>query len=75
MQSAVCVGEELSVAFRLPFDEREPIQAACKVVWTGHAGETRQFPRFCETGLFLVEISDEHRERIAVFVEAQVDRR
>ena len=74
MQTAVAVGEALSVAFRLPSDET-PIEVVCKVVWTGHAGDVQPFPRFFETGLHLLEISDEHRKRIVLFVEAQVDRR
>jgi len=73
MQTAVAVGEALSVAFRLPSDEAV-IEAACKVVWTGCAGDVQPFPRFFETGLYLIEISNEDRKRIAVFVEAQVDR-
>jgi hypothetical protein len=74
MQTAVSIGEELHVAFRLPSDEAL-IEAACKVVWASHGGEPPPFARFFETGLHLCEISDEDRKRIGTFVEAQVDRR
>lgn len=77
MQTAVAVGEVLSVAFRLPSDQTL-IEVACKVVWTSHAGDPQPlqlFPRFFETGLHLLEIDDAHRKRIGLFVEAQVDRR
>jgi hypothetical protein len=74
MRAPLAVGEEVSVVFRLPADGA-PIEAVCKVVWTSHAGEIHPVPRFFETGLHLAELSDEHRERIATFVEAQVDRR
>jgi Tfp pilus assembly protein PilZ len=73
MQTAAAVGEALAVAFRLPSDEAL-IEAACKVVWTGHASAVQVYPRFVETGVYLLEISDEHRKRIVLFVEAQVDR-
>jgi hypothetical protein len=73
MQTAVCVGEELAVSFRLPWDEIV-IPTRCKVVWTSHAGENYPIPRYFETGLMLVEISGEHRQRITAFVQAQVDR-
>jgi hypothetical protein len=74
MQAPVSVGEPVALAFRLPSDEAL-IEAECKVVWTSHAGEIRPFPCFYETGLYLMAISDEHRKRIVLFVEAQVDRR
>ena len=74
MQTSVAVGEAVAVAFRLPSDELL-IEAACKVVWTGHASNAQLYPRFIETGLYLLEISEEHRKRIVIFVEAQVDRR
>jgi hypothetical protein len=74
MQAPVSVGEALALAFRLPSDEAL-IEAEAKVVWTTHAGEIHPFPRFFETGLHLLQISDDHRKRIALFVEAQVDRR
>ena len=69
MQTAAAVGEALAVAFRLPSDEAL-IEAACKVVWTGHASGIgmQAYPRFVETGVYLLEISDEHRKRIGLFV-------
>jgi hypothetical protein len=73
MQAPVSVGEELSIAFRLPSDEAL-VQAVCKVVWTSHAGEIHPFPRFFETGLYLVELDASDRRRIELFVEEQVDR-
>jgi hypothetical protein len=73
MQTPIPIGEEVRVAFRLPSDEML-IEAACKVVWTSHEGEPPPFVRFFETGLHLAEITDEHRKRIGLFVEAQVDR-
>jgi PilZ domain len=73
MQTAICIGEELAVSFRLPWDETV-IETHCKVVWTSHAGETYPIPRYFETGLMLVEISEPHRGRIERFVAAQVDR-
>ena len=73
MQTPVSVGEALALAFRLPPDDA-PIEAACKVVWTSHAGETHPVPRLFETGLFVVGMSDAHRARIGAFVRAQVDR-
>jgi hypothetical protein len=74
MQTAVSIGEEIRVAFRLPSDEVQ-IEAACKVVWASHGGEPPPFARFFEAGLHLAEITDEDRKRIDLFVEAQVDRR
>jgi len=73
MQAPVSVGEELSVAFRLPSDTAV-IQGVCKVVWTSHGGEVPPYPRFFETGVYLAEISDSDRRRIEVFVGAQIDR-
>ncbi len=73
MQESVSVGEELSVAFRLPSDSAV-IQGVCKVVWTSHEGATHRVTRFFETGLYLAEISDADRRRIEAFVIAQVDR-
>jgi Tfp pilus assembly protein PilZ len=73
MQSPVSVGEEVSVAFRLPSDELL-IQAVCKVVWTSHAGEIQPVPRFFETGLYLVEVGERERSLIERFVAMQVDR-
>lgn len=72
-QAPAAVGEALSLAFRLAPGEAE-IEAACKVVWTSHAGEIQPFPRLFEIGLFVVAMSAEHRARIAAFVRAQVDR-
>ena len=73
MQEPVSVGEEVSVAFRLPFDT-VVIQGVCKVVWTSHEGAAHRVTRFFETGLYLAEISEADRSRIEVFVQAQVDR-
>jgi Tfp pilus assembly protein PilZ len=73
MQTPIPIGEEVRVSFRLPSDD-VVIEAACKVVWTSHEGEPPPFVRFFETGLYLAEITEEHRKRISVFVEAQVDR-
>jgi hypothetical protein len=74
VQTPLPVGEGVRVAFRLPSDE-VLIEADCKVVWTSHGGEPPPFVRFFETGLYLSEISEEHRQRLDVFVETQVDRR
>ena len=73
MRSRVAVGEELWVAFRLPGQDDE-IQAIGKVVWTSHAGEIHPSPRFFETGLFLLDLSEVDRKRVESFVFAQVDR-
>ena len=73
MQESVSVGEELSVAFRLPSDS-VVIQGVCKVVWTSHEGVSHRVTRFFETGLYLAQISEVDRKRIEVFVHAQVDR-
>jgi hypothetical protein len=74
MRSPVTVGEQLRVAFRVPTDERE-IRAVCKVVWTSHGGKLHPIPRFFETGLFMLEIARGDAERLARFVNAQVDRK
>jgi len=74
MRSPAAVGEELRIAFCLPSDDRE-IRAVGKVVWTGHVDEPQTVPRYFETGLFLVEITEADAQRIAWFVSAQVDRR
>ena len=73
MQEPATVGEELTVEFRLPSDEAL-IEGVCKVVWTSHEGRLHPVLRFYETGLFLAEVSEEDRKRIAIFVDAQVDR-
>jgi Tfp pilus assembly protein PilZ len=73
MQEPVSVGEEVSVAFRLPSDNVE-IQGVCKVVWTSDQGAAQRVTRFFETGLQLAEMSEGDRRRIEVFVCAQVDR-
>ena len=73
MRSPIAVGEELWVAFRLP-EQPDAIHASCKVVWTSHAGEVHPVPRFFETGLFVLDLSEADRERIEAFVFAQVDR-
>jgi hypothetical protein len=74
MRSAISVGEELWVAFRLP-SQADEIHASCKVVWTSHEGELHPTPRFFETGLFVVDVSELDRQRMEAFVFAQVDRR
>ena len=74
MRAPVSIGEALSVAFRLP-SQADEIHASCKVVWTSHEGELHPVPRFFETGLFVLELSEADRQRIEAFVLAQVDRR
>lgn len=74
MQTPVEIGEQLVIAFRLPSDEL-PIESLCKVVWTTHEGEVHPAPRFFETGLYVIEICEAHRQRVVAFVQAQVDRR
>lgn len=73
MKSPVAIGEQVWVAFRLP-NEIDEIHGNCKVVWTSHQGEVHPVPRFFETGLYLLQVADDDRERIEAFVEAQVDR-
>lgn len=74
MRAPVSVGEALWVAFRLP-DQADEIQGVGKVVWTSHEGELPPVPRFFETGVFLLDLSEADRKRIESFVLAQVDRR
>jgi hypothetical protein len=74
MKTPVSVGEELWIAFRLPSGCAE-IEAGCKVVWTSHAGEVHPGPRFYETGVFLLDLSEADRLRVEAFVCAQIDRR
>ena len=73
MRSPVAVGEPLWISFRLP-SQCEEIEAVGKVVWTSRIGEVPPQPRFFETGLLLVDISEADRKRIESFVFAQVDR-
>jgi hypothetical protein len=74
MRAPCSVGQELWIAFRLP-SETDEVQAIGKVVWTSHEGEVHPVPRFFETGVFLLDLSESDRQRIEAFVFAQVDRR
>jgi hypothetical protein len=74
MRSLVSIGEVLWVTFRLP-SQADEIHASCKVVWTSHEGELHPVPRFFETGLFVLDVSELDQKRIDAFVSAQVDRR
>jgi Tfp pilus assembly protein PilZ len=73
MRAPVSIGQELWIAFRLPAECSE-VQAQAKVVWTSHEGELHPVPRFFETGVFLLDVSEGDRQRIEAFVIAQVDR-
>lgn len=74
MRAPISIGEVLSVTFRLP-SHADEIHAGCKVVWTSHEGEVHPVPRFFETGLLVLDVSELDRKRIDAFVSAQVDRR
>jgi len=74
VRTPVAIGEVVRVAFRLP-SQADEIHASCKVVWTSHEGEPHPVPRFFETGLLVLDLSELDRKRIDAFVSAQVDRR